>query len=71
MSTRQDEQPDRPPTERAEELLDRLGQRIEPLSSVAGLYLLRLAARGREVVEDIWAEAQSIHEEHQRNQGKP
>jgi hypothetical protein len=46
--------------ERAEELLDRAGQRLGTLLTRAGRNLLRAAARAREAAEDMWAEAQSI-----------
>jgi len=45
---------------RAEEMVDRIGQRIGHYASVAGTEILRFAARAREEVEDIWAEAQHI-----------
>ena len=50
----------RPTTERAEEMVDRLGQRAGQIGLEVGQRLLRLAARVREEGEDIWAEAQSI-----------
>jgi hypothetical protein len=46
--------------ERAEEMVDRLAERVSHFTSVWGRKLLRLAARAREEAEDIWAEAQSI-----------
>jgi hypothetical protein len=46
--------------ERAEEMVDRIAERVSHLTSVCGRKLLRLAARAREEAEDIWAEAQSI-----------
>ncbi len=55
-----DEGPDHPAMERAEELVDRLGQRLGLLATAAGLGILRLAARAREEAEDVWAEAQSL-----------
>jgi hypothetical protein len=45
---------------RAEEMADRIGERIGHYASVAGLGILRFAARAREEIEDIWAEAQHI-----------
>ena len=48
----------RPATERAEELLDRTGQRLGSLAALVGLNVLRFAARAREEAEDSWAEAQ-------------
>jgi hypothetical protein len=47
-------------TERAEEIVDRVAERVSQLTSEWGRKLLRLAARAREEAEDIWAEAQSI-----------
>jgi hypothetical protein len=51
--------------ERAEELVDRLGQRAGQIGSDLGQRLLRLAARAREEAEDIWAEAQSMRRREQ------
>jgi len=47
-------------TERAEVLVDLLGQRVGVFASVAGFQILRLAARAREEAQDLWAEAQSV-----------
>ena len=55
----------RPTMERAEEVVDRLGQREGQIGSEVGQRLLRLAARAREEAEDIWAEAQSMHRREQ------
>ncbi len=46
--------------ERAEEMVDRIAERLSHFTSVWGRKLLRVAARAREEAEDIWAEAQSI-----------
>jgi hypothetical protein len=46
--------------QRAEEMVDWLGQRVGHYTSVAGYYALWLASRAREEAEDIWAEAQTI-----------
>ena len=51
--------------ERAEEVVDRLGQRAGQIGSEVGQRLLRLAARAREEAEDIWAEAQSMRRREQ------
>ena len=59
------EQGTRPPRERAEEVVDRLGQRAGQIGSEVGQRLLRLAARAREEAEDIWAEAQSMRRREQ------
>ena len=52
--------PSRAATERAEELVDRVGESVGHLASLAGWRLLRAAAFVREEAEDMWAEAQSI-----------
>ena len=49
-----------PATERAEELVDRMGESVGYLASLAGWRLLRAAAFVREGAEDVWAEAQSV-----------
>jgi hypothetical protein len=51
--------------ERAEEVVDRLGQRAGEIGSQVGQCVLRLAARAREEAEDIWAEAQSMRRREQ------
>jgi len=56
---------DRPATERAEELVDRLLQEAGHLLSVAAVNLLKGASLAREEAEDIWAEAQNLHRERQ------
>ena len=48
-------------TERAEELVDRMGQTLGDLASRLSLQILRGVARAREEAEDMWAEAQAIH----------
>ncbi|HTU93648.1 MAG TPA: hypothetical protein VMF69_26450 [Gemmataceae bacterium] len=53
--------------QRAEEMVDRLGEQIGHYVSAFGHNLLKWAARAREEAEDIWAEAQAIRER-QRNQ---
>jgi hypothetical protein len=54
-----------PTMERAEEVVDRLGQRAGQMGSEVGQRLLRLAARAREEAEDILAEAQSMRRREQ------
>ncbi len=56
------------PAARAEELLDRLIGQLSGLAFVGGQRLRKAAAVAREEAEDIWAEAQQIHEESRRNQ---
>jgi hypothetical protein len=46
--------------QRAEELADRLGERVSHYASLLGHKLMQFAARVREEAEDIWHEAQSI-----------
>ena len=60
MEEPQGRHPDRPATDRAEEVVDRLGQRAGYFISLAGLRLQKIAALAREEAEDVWAEAQSI-----------
>lgn len=55
-------QQERPAMERAEELVDRLGQRAGTFASLASLRVRKLAARAREEAEDVWAEARSIRQ---------
>jgi len=69
MPEARDENPVRPPIERAEELVDGVGRRVGPVAALVGLRLLRVAALAREVAEDIWAEAQSAREERGRKPG--
>jgi hypothetical protein len=48
-------------TERADEIVDELGERFGKLAAEAA-YRLRVASeRAREEAEDIWAEAQDLH----------
>lgn len=48
--------------ERAEALVDQLGERVGRWASLAGLRLTRATARAREEAEDIWAEAHAIRD---------
>lgn len=54
-------------TQRAEEMVDRVGEQIGHYVSIFGHNVLKWVARAREEAEDIWAEAQAIRER-QRNQ---
>jgi hypothetical protein len=45
---------------RAEEMVDRLAEKLAHFTSVVGRKVLWLGARLREEAEDIWTEAQSI-----------
>jgi tRNA U34 5-carboxymethylaminomethyl modifying enzyme MnmG/GidA len=55
------------PKERAEVLVDRMGQRVSNWASRTGFQVQRAAAFMREEVEDMWAEAQNIR----RQKGRP
>jgi hypothetical protein len=46
--------------ERAEEMVDRLAEKVAQFTSTLGRQILRLGARAREEAEDIWAEAQDV-----------
>ncbi len=62
------EESGKPTTERAEELVDRLGRRISHYTALTSLQILRATARVREEAEDMWAEAQNIRQESGRKQ---
>jgi hypothetical protein len=49
-----------PTVRRAEEMVDRMAERVGHYASVLGHKVLWLAARAREEAEDIWAEAQAV-----------
>ena len=49
--------------ENAEELVDRMGQRLSHSTSLVGLQIQRATARVREEAEDFWAEVQNIRSE--------
>src|SRR5947209_3926890 len=49
------EETGRPATEKAEEMVDRVGQGISHYTTLAGLQIQRAAARVREEAEDMWA----------------
>ncbi|HZU69142.1 MAG TPA: hypothetical protein VFA09_17835 [Ktedonobacteraceae bacterium] len=53
-------------TQRAEEVVDQLAQRIGHFTAITSLQVRRMAARAREEVEDMWAEAQNIRQERKR-----
>jgi len=57
-----------PATEKAEELVNRMGRRINRLSNLASQNVIKASAYVREEAEDVWAEAQSIRRNiHQQN----
>jgi len=51
-------------TNRAEELVDHMGQRLSSFAAITSLGVQRAVARMREDAEDIWVEAQSIRHKH-------
>ncbi len=57
--------PYQPASQRAEVMVDRMGQRLASFAAMTGLQMQRAVALLREEAEDIWAEAQNI-----RDQGK-
>ncbi len=60
MTEDQGDRSSRAATARAEELVDRLGESVGHLASLAGWRILKVAALAREEAEDVWAEAQSL-----------
>ena len=60
MSETQNGQSQRTSAERAEVLVDRMGEQLGHFLSMAGHRLRKATARAREEAEDIWAEAQAI-----------
>ena len=51
---------DHPALQRAEELVDHIGERIGYFTHMLGHRLRKASARAREELQDIWAEAQHI-----------
>jgi hypothetical protein len=68
QETAQAGEPGQPATEKAEALVDRMGERVGTLAAVAGLQVMRITALLREGIEDMWAEAQNIR---LQSRGKP
>jgi hypothetical protein len=60
MSATPQENSARDATERAEDMVDRAGERVGELAATLGRRLQVFVARAREEAEDIWAEAQSM-----------
>jgi hypothetical protein len=61
------EEADQQATEKAEILVDRVGQRMNLIASLSSLYVLKATAYLREEAEDIWAEAQSLRRKNVEN----
>jgi hypothetical protein len=53
-----------PAMQRAEELVDRMAERVGHYTGMIGHNLLWLVTRAREEAEDIWAEAQALRRQH-------
>ncbi len=53
--------------QRAEEMVDRLGEQVGHYVSVIGHNVLKWVSRAREEAEDIWAEAQAIRQRNQKS----
>ncbi len=54
-------------TQRAERLLDGMGERVGRLAAQAGRQIRRAAALAREEAEDLWAEAQEVRSASRRS----
>ncbi|HEY3993322.1 MAG TPA: hypothetical protein VGM01_10630 [Ktedonobacteraceae bacterium] len=65
-STSQTAETNLPATERAEELVDQLGQRLGHWAIVSNLRARRVLGRLREDAEDIWVEAHGVRGSWQR-----
>ena len=50
-------------TQRAEEMVDRVGGRLGAVASMTSLQIQKALARVREEAEDIWADAESIRDQ--------
>ena len=53
-------------TQRAEEMVDRMGERLVAVTATTSLQIQKALARLREEAEDIWAEAESIRDQNRR-----
>lgn len=56
----QSDQPDQPAMERADHVVDEMGQRMSLIAAVVSLQTRKITARVREDAEDMWAEIQQI-----------
>jgi hypothetical protein len=63
--------PERPAAERAEALLDQVGERLGKFLNRAGQEVRKATARAREEAEDMWAEAQHIRRGEQARHTEP
>ena len=62
----QAEEPAKLAQERAEKLVDAMGQHLGLFAAFVGFQIQKAAARVREEAEDVWAEAQNIRHENSR-----
>ena len=62
----QAEEPAKLAQERAEKLVDAMGQRLGLFVAFVGFQIQKAGARVREEAEDVWAEAQNIRHENSR-----
>jgi len=62
MDEERNDTPRRSATERADELLTRVGETTGIFASLVGLRVARIAAFAREEAEDMWAEARSMRQ---------
>lgn len=69
MAEEKDQGPKKSATERAEELLNRVGWNAGFFGSMIGTRIARVAAYAREEAEDLWAEAQSIRQQNRGDLG--
>jgi hypothetical protein len=60
-----------PAMQRAEEMVDRMAERIGHYAGVVGHKFLWLVARAREEAEDIWAEAQELRRQKRQPSAGP
>jgi hypothetical protein len=56
----QPEQPGQPAMEKADQLVDDMGQRMGLIAAIVSLQTRKITARVREDAEDMWAEIQQI-----------
>jgi pyruvate/2-oxoglutarate dehydrogenase complex dihydrolipoamide acyltransferase (E2) component len=63
MDEERHDAPRRPATERADELLSRVGQTAGIFASLIGMRVARVAAFAREEAEDMWAEARTMRQQ--------
>jgi hypothetical protein len=63
QKTEQTAEPGRPAMEKADEIVDDMGQRLSLVAAVTSLQTRKITARVREDAEDMWAEIQQIRHE--------